>query len=106
MPSYGTHPERDPVRHNRETVSETCDASHRYYPLSLPDYPTFIQPLLWLGDYQGHVVRGILEDVYGRGVRQALQVHIIHRDETIPCGNTHTHAHQSMTLDTTPLIKC
>lgn len=46
---------------------------------------TFVEPLFGLRHHQGDVIGGVLQDVHRGGVREALEVHVVHREEPVAC---------------------
>lgn len=46
---------------------------------------TFVEPLFGLRHYQGDIIGGVLQDVHRGGVREALEVHVVHREEAVTC---------------------
>lgn len=68
---------------------------HEFYTWQQKSYThipafTFVEPLFGLWYHQSNVIRSILEDVNGGGMRQPFQVYIIHRDQAITCINITT----------------
>ncbi|TNN53358.1 hypothetical protein EYF80_036425 [Liparis tanakae] len=48
---------------------------------------TFVEVFFGLQHHQGYIVGGILEDVHRGGVREPVQVHVVHRDQPVTCIN-------------------
>lgn len=46
---------------------------------------TFVEPLFGLRHYQGDIIGGVLQDVHRGGMREALEVHVVHREEAVTC---------------------
>ena len=54
---------------------------------------TLVEALLGLGHHQRDVIRGALQDVHGRRAREALQAHVVHREQAVACTDTDTDTH-------------
>lgn len=46
---------------------------------------TFVEPLFGLRHHQRDIIGSVLQDVHRGGVREALEVHVIHREEAVTC---------------------
>lgn len=46
---------------------------------------TFVEPLFGLRHHQRDIIGSVLQDVHRGGVREALEVHVVHREEAVTC---------------------
>lgn len=46
---------------------------------------TFVEPLFGLQHHQRDIIGSVLQDVHRGGVREALEVHVVHQEEAVTC---------------------